>query len=180
MTQVADARIPADLPVLRALLAEYLNWLAERAQAVSGEEVDVGRLIEFAVSEVEHFQPPAGRMLLVRHGDEPAGLACMRGAGHGTAEIRRVFVRPAFRRAGLARRMVEDLAETARAAGYDRIVLDTPAFLTQAQALYEASGFRKFAPDPAAHTKPFFGGTLVFMERRLHSTSEPTHPSATP
>ena len=61
------------------------------------------------------------------------------------AEIKRMYVAPPARRAGLARRMLDHLEATARAAGADLMVLETGIEQPEAIALYESSGY---APVP--------------------------------
>lgn len=177
MHTIKDAVLPDDLPVFRELMTEYLNWLADRARDAYGDDIDIPRLVDFAIAEVDHFQPPGGRFLIAWQEDEAAGAACIRGRKDGAAELRRTYVRPSDRGAGVGRQMVQDLIETARQAGYCRIVLDTPAFLTDARALYTALGFVEFEAPPEAQAKPFFGGNLVCLELVLDATSERPRPS---
>ena len=61
------------------------------------------------------------------------------------AEIKRMYVAPPARRAGLARWMLDHLEATARAAGADLMVLETGIEQPEAIALYESSGY---APVP--------------------------------
>ena len=61
------------------------------------------------------------------------------------AEIKRMYVAPSARRAGLARRMLDHLEATARAAGADLMVLETGIEQPEAIALYESAGY---APVP--------------------------------
>ena len=64
------------------------------------------------------------------------------GTGVGTdAEIKRMYVTPAARGRGLARRMLAELERTARAAGHHRVILETGSKQPEAVGLYRSSGY---------------------------------------
>ncbi|MEV0898348.1 GNAT family N-acetyltransferase [Actinoplanes sp. NPDC049802] len=61
----------------------------------------------------------------------------------GVAELRRLFVRPAFRGRGLARQMIVALEEEALAAGRPLLRLEFEAGLSAAVGLYQSAGYRR-------------------------------------
>jgi hypothetical protein len=63
--------------------------------------------------------------------------------------------------------MLDDLIAAASAAGYERIRLDSPDFMTSAHALYRSSGFITIGPYPESEIPDQFRSHLVFMERTL-------------
>ena len=89
----------------------------------------------------EKYGPPEGRLYLARVDGAVAGSIALRKLDDGSCEVKRLYVRPAFRERGLARRLVKQILADAREIGYRRIYLDTFPFLWQAIRLYQSFGF---------------------------------------
>lgn len=88
------------------------------------------------------FRPPGGRFLVARNDDEVVGCGALQRVDERTAEIKRMWVAPGWRGAGLGRRLLSALEHEAADAGYVRVMLDTNAVLAEAIALYEQSGYQ--------------------------------------
>jgi putative acetyltransferase len=108
------------------------------------------------------YAPPLGRLLLAWAGDEAAGCVALRPLEPGICEMKRLYVRPAYRQAGLGRQLAERIVQEAREAGYGKMRLDTLATMTRARALYQTLGFR---PIPPYWPNPTDGA--VFLELTL-------------
>lgn len=81
----------------------------------------------------------------------------------GVAELKRMFVRPAFRGRGIGRALVVALEEEALAAGCTTIRLETGTYLAGAIALYRSAGYR-----PIPVFGEYVGNPLsVCFEKRL-------------
>lgn len=90
------------------------------------------------------YGPPGGRLyLLVTPEGEAVGTGALRPLEGGLCELKRLYIRPAFRGQGLAEQTVRRLIGDARALGYRRMVLDTFPFLTGAIHLYRKLSFRE-------------------------------------
>ena len=109
------------------------------------------------------YAPPSGCILLARVDREPAGCVALRPLGDGVCEMKRLYVRPGYRRPQIGSELAERIIQEARDLGYERIRLDTIASrMGDAVALYRALGFRVIPP---YCDNPFPDG--VFMELSL-------------
>lgn len=106
------------------------------------------------------YAPPGGLMLLALVDGAVAGSGAFRplpDADYPNAcEMKRLFVRPAFRRFGLGRILAQALMDRATEAGYSSMLLDTLDDMEAARGLYESLGFVEvppfyFNPLPGAH-----------------------------
>ena len=91
-----------------------------------------------------------GSLLLVRVEGQVAGCCAMRPLDNvdypNACEMKRLFVRPAYRSFGLGRQLAEAIMDKARMAGYDSILLDTLDDMEAARALYVELGFEEVPP----------------------------------
>ncbi len=106
------------------------------------------------------YAAPSGQLLLAFVDDEPAGCGAFRAltdVDHANAcEMKRLFVRPSFRRFGLGRILAQRLMDDARGSGYSAMLLDTLDDMESARSLYATLGFEEtapyyFNPIPGAH-----------------------------
>jgi putative acetyltransferase len=135
---IVPAADPASLRMARALFEEYAASLG-----VDLEFQDFGAELEGLPGD---YAPPSGRLLLAVDGAETAGCVALRALGPGICEMKRLYVRPAFRGAGWGRRLAERVIAEARQAGYGRMRLDTLPAMGEARGLYHALGFREIPP----------------------------------
>jgi putative acetyltransferase len=96
------------------------------------------------------YAEPDGVLLLASVDGAPAGCCAFRPlitSDHPNAcEMKRLFVRPAFRGFGLGRRLVEHTMTCAQLTGYSNMLLDTLSDMEAARALYQEAGFVEIPP----------------------------------
>ncbi|WP_225755488.1 GNAT family N-acetyltransferase [Actinotalea sp. Marseille-Q4924] len=124
----------------------HMPWTHPTAQALRLEQQqEIAAIYDGQGDVCQHL--PDEEMLatvLVHVDGQVAGCAALRDGstyGAGTAELKRLFVRPAFRGRGLSGVVVGELERVARALGIERIVLETGDRLTAAIALYSSRGY---------------------------------------
>ena len=96
------------------------------------------------------YAEPDGLLLLALVDGAPAGCCALRRLADAddanACEMKRLFVRPAFRGLGLGRQLVEAMLDGARQRDYDCVLLDTLDDMEAARALYEDLGFVEVPP----------------------------------
>lgn len=96
------------------------------------------------------YAPPRGTLLLALADGQPAGCCALRPLDEvdepNAAEMKRLYVRPVFRRFGLGRQLVEATLDAGRRLGYAAILLDTLDDMEAARTLYEDLGFEEVPP----------------------------------
>jgi GNAT superfamily N-acetyltransferase len=134
---VAQIKIRAarfDEPGVVELVAENMRDLSERYGG-SGDDTPVA---------AAHFVLPDGEFLVAVREDDGRLLASAGWRRHGDdAELKRMFTRAEARGQGLARRMLAAIEESARAAGCQRVILETGDKQPEAIALYESAGYER-------------------------------------
>ncbi len=109
------------------------------------------------------YAKPDGRLLLALDEHAAAGCVAMRKLVPGIAEMKRLYVRPAFQGSGIGRRLIEMIINEASQSGYSKLRLDThPPKMGKAVRLYESHGFH---PIPPYYVNPH--SNVLFMELSL-------------
>jgi len=135
-------RSSQELETARAIIQEY-------ADALGVDLCFQGLQQELALLPGEYAEP-RGYLLLAWVDGEPAGCCALRPLDAvdypNAAEMKRLYVRKAFRGFGLGRQLADAILDAARRAGYDCVLLDTLDNMEVARALYEDLGFKEIPP----------------------------------
>jgi putative acetyltransferase len=160
MLTIIQAETAEHLATVREMMLEYAAWL-EFNLCFQGFDEELRTL-------PGKYAPPGGRLLLALWNHQAAGIGALRPLDEpGVCEMKRLYLRPAFRGHSIGRVLAEKLVQDASAIGYKIMRLDTiPGKMDQAIALYRLLGFRE--------TKPYYGTPVrstLFMELTLPCAS---------
>lgn len=133
MAAIRPAAFPDDLETGRALFTEYIASL--------GLDLSFQNVEAELAALPGAYAPPRGALLLAKQDGQAFGIGAMRPLPNGSAEMKRMYVRPAARGLGGGRLLVAGLIAAARAGGYRCMRLDTQRDFTAAVALYRSLGF---------------------------------------
>lgn len=122
-----------------------------------------------ALSDVDNFQrhygPPGGTFLVAIDGDEVIGTGAIRRIDGVTAELRRMWLLPAYHGQGIGYRLFRELEAFASAAGYRRVRLSTSHEQQQAIRFYSRLGFYPIERYRDTDDE-------IFLERLLEQTTD--------
>ena len=174
--RIHPAESAAEIELIRELFLEYAKSLVF-SLCFQGFDQELAGL-------PGDYAPPEGRLLLAEYDGQVAGCGALhpvassesgvasgesrtRKAGNAReeriGEMKRLYLRPAFRGKGLGRALAERILQEARDIGYARLRLDTvEPVMKDAVAMYRRMGFREIEP----YRENPMAGTL-YMELEL-------------
>ncbi len=161
MIDILDAT-PEHLPAVRDLFREYAAWLKVDL-CFQGFEKELAEL-------PGAYAAPRGRLVVACAGDRVSGgvvgcvvgCAGLRPLNEQDCEMKRLYVVPALRRQGIARRLTERLIAEAKSIGYRRMLLDTLDSMAPARTMYASLGFAQI---PAYYHNPIPGA--IYLAKTL-------------
>jgi GNAT superfamily N-acetyltransferase len=158
--EIVEVTSPEQIEQVRSLFREYQSALPEQYRFPDREWLNLPG----------EYASPQGALLLANVTGRLAGCVGLRPFPlSGACEMKRLYVRPAFRGLKLGKALVEQVIRVARRMGYACLRLDThPDTMRLAVALYVGFGFREVPADPA----PNVDG-LSYMELRFSSQTPP-------
>jgi putative acetyltransferase len=154
MTKIVQANTSGDFAAAIPLFTEYAAWLGVDL-CFQGFDAELQNISEMYAS-------PKGALLLLK--DEEHFFACVgiREKEKEAAELKRMYVQPAYQGKGFGVLLLETALKTATEMGYKKIRLDTLNHMTPAISLYRKLGFYEI---DAYYHNPIKGA--VYFERKL-------------
>jgi len=144
-----------ELNIIRDLFRDYEKELNEDICFQSFEEE--------LKDPLKKYGPPSGDLMLAYWDDAIAGcIALMKMKEPGACEMKRLYVKPSFRKNKIGRLLIEDLLNSAKERDYKIMRLDTFLKLQPAVHLYQQFGFKNIS---AYYNNPLPG--VVYMEKIL-------------
>lgn len=163
---------PPDSAEIEPLLRAYYAQIRSEVHTLGGPDAmtDAAAIQNFW-EQIETFMPPAGRLCLARDAqNRPVGCGSLSVPAAGTGELKRLFVSPQMRGAGLGRSLVTFRISAAREMGLQRLRVDTIRSTVAMQAIYKSLGFveiPQFPESSTANAFPELVPVMRFFEKRL-------------
>ena len=153
MVRIYPAESAGDIELIRELFREYQNSLG------------IGLCFQNFENELAalpgKYAAPDGRLYLAFDGNQAVGCAGLRKIEDGVCELKRLYVRTAYRGRGVGRHLALEVLQDARKIGYSRLRLDTLPSMRRAQELYRSLGFK---PIPPYTNNPLEGAQFLELD----------------
>lgn len=130
---------------IKKLFSQYTNMLIKKKPKMA-IYLEIQNYDNELLHLEEKYGLPDGRLYIAYVDGKPAGCIALRKLSHKNCELKRLFVRPEFRRNNLGRLLIKQIIEDAKLIGYESIFLDTLPFLKTAIYLYKDFGFIETSP----------------------------------
>ena len=165
---ITFADVPQEVVGLAALMRQYLEWDIAEFQKATGMSLSVDAYVSNTMDNLQDYMPPDGRLAMA-HSDRGTllGFVLLKQLSGRSAEIKRLYVDPDARGAGLGKKLLEHLLEEARGIGYETVFLDTATYMPAAHRLYQSVGFRETGPYLGSENDDAVKKFLTFMELKL-------------
>ncbi len=148
---LSPATSPQDLDHIKTLFSEYQDWLG------------VDLCFQGFQAELAELKAKYDVMLLARwEGDVCGCVAIWPIDKKDTCEMKRLYVRDAYKQKGIGRKLAHAIFKEARLKGYQFMCLDTLAHLIPALTLYEDLGFHRCTP---YYDNPY--DEVIYMEKTI-------------
>jgi len=137
-----------DLTGVAGLMGGYLAEIRRKLLEGYGVKLEDATPDSDLLVQIAPLLQPPQALYLAEVDGRPAGTGGLKEVAPGRAEVKRMYVDPAFRRHGVARAVLGRLIDDGRAAGYGLLRLETTVWMVEAHTLYRSCGFVDAAPFP--------------------------------
>jgi ribosomal protein S18 acetylase RimI-like enzyme len=138
MLELIQVQSEKDLEIVRELFEEYARSL--------GFDLDFQDFKKELVGLPGDYASPEGCILLANYDTKIAGCVALRKMDENICEMKRLYVRKAFRGKGIGKKLSVAIIEKARDMGYKSMRLDTVPAMKEAITLYQSLGFKEIEP----------------------------------
>ena len=126
------------IPQVRQLIREYTRIL--------NRDLSFQNLEEELADPAKKYSGSAGEILIAFQDDVAIGIVAYHRHSDKRCEMKRLYVTPSARGLHLGEKLIEDIIEHAKTAGYKEMVLDTLTPMEAAIHLYKKHGFEECEP----------------------------------
>jgi ribosomal protein S18 acetylase RimI-like enzyme len=173
MVEFVPFNIQSHKSVLIQLNEEYLSWIADEMQKryniniVEVLGLTIPAYLERVFDDFSSFLPPKGIYYLINDDDSILGMGALRTLKSDIGEIKRMYIKPEYRRNGFGKKILKMLIAKAREYEFSSIRLDTGKFMNAAQKVYRLAGFQEREWYYESEVPDSFLPYWLFMEKFL-------------
>lgn len=164
MLKIILADIKEDIDDIREFFYGNLCEVQPIFEREFNVSINVDELVENDIPKLSQFAAPSCGLFIAKVDGQNAGCAGFRQNNQSTAEIKRMYVKPEYRRQGIGRALLQTIIDEATKLGYTKIRLDTGSFAKEAQKLYRSFGFQEIPPYSESDIPELLHPKWVFME----------------
>jgi GNAT superfamily N-acetyltransferase len=164
MLTIILADVEEDINDISELFYDNLCEIQPIFEREFNVSLNVDDLLEKDIAKLNQFAAPSCGLFLTKVEGKNAGCAGFRQNSQSTAEVKRMYVKPEFRRQGIGRVLLQAVIYETRKIGYSKLHLDTPYYAKEAQALYRSFGFQEIPPYPESDIPSNLHPKWIFME----------------
>ncbi len=154
----------ADDEAVTRLMAAYLAWAIDILATDFGVHEPPADPADIR-DHLDDYRPPDGRLLLAECGGEPVGVGALRMLDVDVAEVKRMYVAPAWRGRHVGSAILDRLLSEASRRRALVVRLDTCRFMTEAHRLYRSRGFTERSPYEGTEIPERLQRHWIFFER---------------
>ena len=155
------------------LTEEYFTWINEEVQqrysidtfSIIGESI-----LEYAEKTLEQlssYLPPEGIYYVLQVQGKIGGMGALKTLKKGVGEIKRMYIRPEYRKKGYGKAMLTQLLKKGKEFGFSTVRLDTGKFMNAAQYVYRSVGFQERDKYPKTEVPQLLQPFWLYMEKSL-------------
>ena len=155
------------------LTEEYFTWINEEVQqrynidtfSIIGESI-----LEYTKKTLEQLSsclPPEGIYYVLQVQGKIGGMGALRKLNIDVGEVKRMYIKPEYRKKGYGKAMLTQLLKKAKEFGFSIVRLDTGKFMDAAQFVYRLAGFQERDKYPETEVPPQFQPFWLYMEKSL-------------
>ncbi|WP_329066536.1 GNAT family N-acetyltransferase [Amycolatopsis sp. NBC_01480] len=163
---VRPADLAAEADAVGDLMVEYMTWATKQFRATFGLDAPTDPA-QMRDGLDDYAKPSSALLVAVTADGDLAGAGALRTLEPGIVELKRMYVRPAWRGRHVGSRLLDGLLDQAAELGASTIRLDTARFMQDAHGLYRSRGFVERDHYQGTEIPPDFQQYWAFFERSV-------------
>ena len=169
--------IPVNLDLHKShlikLSEDYFTWITDEVQkrynfdtfSIIGESIH--EYSEKTLEDLTSYIPPEGIYYVLEVKGEIGGMGALRKLKIDIGEIKRMNIKPEYRKKGYGKALLTQLLKKAKEFGFSTIRLDTGKFMDAAQYVYRLAGFQEREKYPETEVPLALQSFWIYMEKNL-------------